>query len=94
MADIPAEVENLLTQLTTEEFNQLVAKTRPAADSRDPRIRAADALRQMRGADRYTRDRRGAGQRIDRDNPGASSKQEAVDAIRAVCGYKITTEDD
>jgi hypothetical protein len=89
MFELDPETEKQLADLPANEWHGFVSRLRPPEESTDPKVKAALALREHRGADR-----RGAGQRIDHDNPAASSKQAAVDAIREACGYRVTTEDD
>jgi hypothetical protein len=85
MSEITPEIENMITQLSSEEFNDLVSRTRPAIDSQDKQVRAAAALRDYRhGA---LPDRRGSG----RSDGSKYSKEEAAAYIR---GEGFTFEGD
>lgn len=67
MSDLSPYVEQRLADLSTEDFNALVARVRPPEEPADPRERAAQALRRSRGLDRT----------------GRATKEQAVQALRA-----------
>ncbi len=93
MTELPPEVEQVLADLSSEDWRALVARCRPPEDSTDPRVKAALALRELRGRATVTVVK--PAQRIDADNPAPSSKEEAAAALRAMLGIaNVTTEDD
>lgn len=85
--EFPPDVEQAIADLSTEDFNALLARTRPPEESRDPKVRAALALKSYRaGPIRSAR-------RLDGNNPPPSNKEEAVAMLRSL-GHHTITEDD
>lgn len=66
MTELPPDVEQRISEMTPEDFDALIARTRPPEEPTDPKARAAAALRRHRGADRTTK----------------ATKTEAADAFR------------
>jgi len=66
MADLPAEIEQQIAEMSEAEFDLLIARTRPPEEPANPMERAAAALRRSRGLDRK----------------GRASKEVAAEALR------------
>ena len=52
MTELPPHVEQQLADMSPEDFDALIARTRPPEESTDPKQRAVAALRRHRGLDR------------------------------------------
>ena len=52
MTELPPEIEQRIADMTPEDFDMLVYRTRPPEEPANPKERAADALRKSRGLDR------------------------------------------
>ncbi len=66
MSELPPDIEQRLADMSPEDFDALIARTRPPEEPIDPMARAAAALRRHRGLDRTTN----------------ASKEQAADALR------------
>lgn len=66
MTELPPDIEQRIADMSPEDFDLLVARTRPPEEPADPKARAVAALRRSRGLDRRTR----------------ATKDGAVDALR------------
>jgi hypothetical protein len=66
VSELDPTVEQQLADMSTQDFDALIARVRPPEEPADPMERAAQALRQMRGLDRH----------------GKSTKDQAAAALR------------
>lgn len=71
MIDLPPDIEQQLADLSADEFDDLVLRVRPPDEPADPKQRAAQALRRLRG--------------LDREN-GSATKESAAAALRRYTG--------
>lgn len=52
---LPPEVEQRIADMSADDFDLLLLRTRPPEEPSDPKARAVAALRRSRGLDRKTR---------------------------------------
>lgn len=55
MTELPPDIEQRIAEMTADDFDLLIYRTRPPEEPDDPKVRAANALRRARGLDRKTR---------------------------------------
>jgi hypothetical protein len=55
VTELPPEIEQRIADMTPEDFDMLVYRTRPPEEPADPLERAAAALRRSRGLDRKSK---------------------------------------
>jgi len=55
MTELPPEIEQHIAEMSAEDFDMLVYRTRPPEEPANPMERAAVALRRSRGVDRNNR---------------------------------------
>lgn len=52
MTELPPEIEQCIADMSADDFDMLLARTRPPEENADPKARAVAALRAHRGTDR------------------------------------------
>jgi hypothetical protein len=55
VTELPPEIEQRIADMSVQDFDLLVYRTRPPEEPADPRERAAAALRRDRGLDRKSK---------------------------------------
>jgi hypothetical protein len=66
MTQLPPDIEQAIADMTAEDFDMLVLRTRPPEEPAAPKQRAANALRRARSLDRT----------------GRATKEQAAQALR------------